>query len=168
MDGTPAPHSHRPFQLERLETLPAGLPLFNDDDPHAYWLLSNARGWKVVLGQNMGKVAPEVYAAEPGALFVGLYHGNAASLRPENGAIIDRVALVRGNMVYWKDYGELIVAVGETEIAVFERGGKFLWRAALGDVIDTIERKDDVFELTDVSAQTARYEARTGHPIPSA
>ncbi len=65
-------------------------------------------------------------------------------------------------MVYWGDYDEMIVAVGETEIGVFEPGGKFLWRAALGDVIDHIDLKDGVLQLTDVSGETGRYEAPTG------
>lgn len=151
-----------PFLLESAQTLPAGVPLLADDEPRAYWLLSNGRSWKLALGQNIGKVSPEVFAAKSGILFVGLYHGSAASINPDDGGILDRVKLIRGNMVYWRDYGDIIVAVGETEIGVFEPGGKFLWRAALGDVIDEIELKDGAFELTDVSGEIRRYEPRTG------
>lgn len=157
--------TNRPFQLEPAEALPAGAPLVADEDHHAYWLLSNGRGWTLALGQKMREVPPEILAADSGALFVGLYHGNAASIRPEDGAIIAQVALIRGNMVYWKDYGELIVAVGETEIAAFERGGKFLWRAAVGDVIDEIEFSDGTLKLTDVSGESSRHEAGTGRAL---
>ena len=153
------------FRLEPVETLPAGVPLLADDDPHVYWLLSNGRGWELALGQNIRKVSPEVFAAKSGILFVGLYHGSAASIRPEDGGIIDRVSLIPGNMVYWEDRGGLIVAVGETEIGVFEPGGKYLWRAAMGDVIDEIEFKDGAFEITDVSGDKTRREARTGRAL---
>ena len=153
------------FLLESAATPPLGIPLFPDADPHAYWLLSNGRSWKLALGQNIRKVAPEVYAAKTGILFVGLYHGSAASIRPEDGGIIDQIKLIPGNMVYWGDYDEFVVAVGEIEIGVFEPGGKFLWRAALGDVIDHIDLKDDVLELTDVSGETGRYEARSGRAL---
>jgi hypothetical protein len=156
----------RPFVLESTETLPAELPLLADDDAKHYWLLSNGRSWKLGLGQNIGKVPPEVFAAKSGIVFVGLYHGTAASMSPEDGRIIDRVKLIRGNMVYWGDYGDFIVAVGEVEIGVFEPGGKLLWRAALGDVIDEIKLENGMFHLTDVSGETGRYEARTGRLIP--
>jgi hypothetical protein len=152
----------RPFQLESTEAVPAGTPLLTDENPHGYWLLSNGRSWRLALGQNMRKIPPEIFAAASGVLFVGLYHGTAAAIRPEDGAVIDQVKLIPGNMVYWGDYGDLVAAVGETEIAVFETGGKLLWRAALSDVLDEIGLKDGVFELTDVSGVSARYDARTG------
>jgi hypothetical protein len=158
----------RPYLLEATESVPAGIPLLADDEPRHYWLLSNGRNWKLALGQNMGKLPPEIFAAKSGALFAGLYHGTAASISPEDGRVIESVKLIRGNLVYWSDYGDLIVAVGEIEIGVFEPGGKFLWRAALGDVIDEIGLKDGIFEITDVSGQAGRYDARTGRVIPPA
>jgi hypothetical protein len=157
--------SSDPFQLEPSESLPAGVPLISDDDPRRYWVLSNGRGWKLALGQNVRKAFPEVHAAKTGILFVGLYHGTAASVRPADGAVVDRVKLTPGNAVYWGEYGGLVVAEGELEIGVFEPGGKFLWRAGLGDVIETIELKDGVFELADASGRTGRYEARTGRAL---
>jgi hypothetical protein len=155
-------HPEASFRLERLESPPAGVPLLTDDEPRAYWLLSNGGSWKVALGQKIGGVSPEVYAAKPGVLFVGLYHGCAAAVRSGDGSVVDRVKLIPGNMVYWVSRGDFVVAVGEVEIGVFEPGGKFLWRAALGDVIDELEFADGAFKLTDVSGETARFEARTG------
>ncbi|MFI5348169.1 MAG: DUF295 domain-containing protein [Elusimicrobiota bacterium] len=157
----------RPFQLEPAESLPEANPSIADDDAKHYWLLSNGRSWKLSLGQNIGKVPPEIFAARSGVLFVGLYHGSAASISPEDGRIIDRAKLIRGNMVYWGDYDDLIVAVGEVEIGVFDLDGKLLWRAALGDVIDEIKLDQGVFQLTDVSGETGRYEARTGRIVSS-
>jgi hypothetical protein len=157
--------SSRAYRLEPVESPPAGIPLVSDDDPHGYWLLSNGRSWKVVLGQNIRKSEPEIYVSETGVIFVGLYHGCAASIRPADGVVVDRVNLILGNKVFWGEHGGLIVAEGEFEIAVFESGGKFLWRAALGDVLEKIELKDGAFELKDASGQTGRYEARTGRAL---
>jgi hypothetical protein len=155
----------RAYHLESVESPPPGIPLLSDGDPHRYWLLSNGRSWKVVLGQNIRKADPQVFVADTGVLFVGLYHGCAASMRPADGGVIDRVDLNSGNMVFWWKHGDYVVAEGELEIAVFEPRGKFLWRAALGDVLDKIELKDGAFELKDASGQTGRYEARTGRAL---
>jgi hypothetical protein len=153
------------FHLEPVDSPPSGIPLVSDDDPHGYWLLSNGGSWKLALGQNIRETDPQIFAAETGVLFIGLYHGCAASIRPADGGVIDRVDLVSGNMVFWGEHGDYVVAEGEFEIAVFETGGKFLWRAALGDVLDKIELKDGAFELMDASGHTGRYEARSGRAL---
>ena len=150
------------FLLEDATDVPPGVPLFTDDEPHRYWLLSNGRSWKLVLGQNIRNVPPNIFVAKSGIIFVGLDHGSSASIRPSDGSIIDRVKLFDGNMVFWNDCGGLIIAGGELEVGVFSLEGKFLWRASLGDVIVNIEHENDVVELTDFSGNVSRYEARTG------
>lgn len=152
----------KPFRLEPVPAPPAGTPLLADDAPNHFWLLSNGRGWSLALGQNMGGAPPEVHAAPSGILFVGLYHGRAASVRADDGRIVDQVALSPGNMVFWAEHGGLIVAEGELEVGVFEPGGRFLWRAGLGDVIESVECAGGVLTLTDAAGRSASFDARTG------
>lgn len=154
--------SPKPFRLEPLPAAPAGTPLLADDAPNHYWLLSNGRGWTLALGQNIGDVPPEVYAAPSGVLFVGLYHGSAASVRAEDGRIVEQIKLSPGNMVFWGDYGGVIVAEGELEVGVFEPGGRFLWKAGLGDVIEKIEFDAGALTLTDSAGRSRSFDARTG------
>ena len=155
----------KPFRLDPIAVVPVGTPLVTDDAPNRYWLLSNGRAWTLALGQNIRKVPPEIYAAPSGILFVGLYHGCVASVCAEDGRIIDQVKLRDGNMVFWNDYGDLILASGELEVGVFEPGGRFLWKAGLADVIEEIELDNGVIKLTDSMGYSGSFEARTGRAV---
>jgi len=151
------------FLLEPLDAVPADTPLLADDDPRHFWLLSNGGSWKLALGQNIGSAAPEIRAVYPGTIFVGLYHGTVAAIRPDDGGIISTVKLIPGNLIFWGDYSEFVTAEGELEVGVFNSKGQFLWKASLGDVIETVELKQNgVFEMWDSSGNLGRYEALTG------
>lgn len=152
----------KPFTLERVAAPPAGIPVLADDAPRHYWVLSNGRGWSLALGQNIGGAEPEIFAAASGVLFVGLYHGFTASVKVGDGAIIGRGTLSPGNMVFWSEHDGLVVAEGEQELGVFEAGGRFLWKAAMGDVIEEIALEGAAFRVTDAAGRTSRFEARTG------
>lgn len=152
----------KPFRLEPVPAAPAGTPLLADDAPNHYWRLSNGGSWSLALGQNMGGAPPEIHVAASGVLFVGLYHGRAAAVSPEDGRIVGQVKLAPGNMVFWSEHGGLIVAEGELEVGVFEPGGRFLWKAGLGDVIESVESAGGVLTLTDAAGRSASFDARTG------
>lgn len=155
----------KPFDLTPTAVVPTGTPLVTDDDPNRYWLLSNGRAWTLALGQNIRNVLPEVYAAPSGILFVGLYHGCTASVCADDGRIIDQAKLRMGNMVFWYDHGDFIIAGGELEVGVFEPSGQFLWKAGVGDVIEEIEYGNGVLKLTDSMGYTLSFEARTGRVV---
>lgn len=155
----------KPFRLDPIAVVPDGTPLVTDDDPNRYWLLSNGRAWTLALGQNIRNILPEVYAAPSGILFVGLYHGCTASVCADDGRIIDQAKLCKGNMVFWNDHGDLIIAAGELEVGVFEPGGRFLWKAGLVDVIEQIEYGNGVLKLTDSMGHSNSFEARTGRAV---
>lgn len=151
-----------PFTLERVASPPAGVPVLADDAARHYWLLSNGRGWSLALGQNIGDAEPEILAAASGVLFVGLYHGLTASVKAGDGAVVGRGTLSPGNMVFWSEHDGLVVAEGEMELGVFEADGRFLWKAAMGDVIEEIALEDAAFRVKDAAGREARFEARTG------
>jgi len=153
------------FTLERLGAPPEGNPLLADEGARHYWRLSNGRGWSLTLGQNIGDAEPEILAASTGVLFIGLYHGLTASVSADDGRVIDRGTLDPGNMVFWSEHGGLVVAEGELELGVFESGGRFLWKAAMGDVIEEIEFEGAAIRATDSSGHTARFDVRTGKPL---
>lgn len=155
----------KPFVLEALHRMPEGTPVLADADPQKHWLLSNGRSWALALGQNITDVDPAVHAAKTGVLFVGLYHGTTASVLPEDGTIAARVQL-GGNMVFWFDHGDLILAEGELEVAIFEAGGRFLWKDGLADILETADvTGDGVLELKDASGRVGRFDLRTGRPL---
>ncbi len=151
----------RPFHLEPAAA-PEGTPLLSDDAPNHYWVLSNGRGWSLVLGQNIGKVPPEIRASPSGTLFVGLYHGTVASVNPEDGRVIAQAKLAPGNLVFWSEHGDLMVAEGELEVGVFDAGGRFLWKAGTGGVIELVESSGDTLTLTDSEERSSSFDARTG------
>ncbi|MBI4422204.1 MAG: hypothetical protein HY554_00660 [Elusimicrobia bacterium] len=153
------------FLLQAVPRVPEGAPVLADEDPKKHWLLSNGRSWQLALGQNVTDVDPAVHVAKTGVLFVGLYHGTAASVLPGDGCIAGR-AMLRGDMVFWFDHGDLILAEGELEVAVFEAGGRFLWKGGLADVLETAEvDAEGILELKDASGRTGRFEFRTGRPV---
>ncbi len=141
----------KPFALDRLTAPPAGTALLADDAPRHYWLLSNGRGWSLALGQNNDDIEPKVHAAASGVLFVGLSHGFTASVNAGDGRIVDLGTLSPGNMIFWSEHGGLIVAEGETELGVFEAGGRFLWKAAMSDIIEEIEFEGGAFRVKDAA-----------------
>jgi len=152
----------KPFTLDRVAAPPPGIPVLADDAARHYWVLSNGRGWSLALGQNIGDAEPEILAAVSGVLFVGLYHGLTASVKAEDGAVAGRGTLSPGNMVFWSEHDGLVVAEGELEIGVFEAGGRFLWKAAMSDVIEEIALEGSAFRVKDAAGREARFEARTG------
>lgn len=155
----------KPFRLDPIAVVPTGTPLVTDADPNRYWVLSNGRAWTLALGENIRNVLPKVYAAPSGILFVGLYHGSTAAVRADDGRIVDQVKLRDGNMVFWNDYGDLIIAEGELEVGVFEPSGRFLWKAGLADIIEEVEYGNGVLKLTDSMGHSSSFEARTGRAV---
>lgn len=152
----------KPFNLDRVGAMPPGYPLLADDAARHFWVLSNGRGWSLGLGQNIGDAEPEILAAASGVLFVGLYHGLTASVSPSDGRVIDLGTLSPGNMVFWSEHDGLVVAEGELELGVFEAGGRFLWKAAMSDVIEDITLEGTAFRVKDAAGREARFDARTG------
>lgn len=149
-------------RVEPVDSPPREAAVLSDETPNRYWILSNGRSWSLALGQNIGDFPPEIFTAKSGTIFIGLYHGTAASVDPENGKIISQIKLFGGNIVFWIQYGDYIVADGELEMGVFQEDGRFLWKGGPGDVIETIELKGEIFEVADFSGNIGRYKALTG------
>jgi len=152
------------FRLEELSELPPDLPGIADEQPQAFWALSNGKGWRLGLGQNSDEAEPAILASPSGVLFVGLYHGTTASVHPDDGRILDRVKLM-GKVVFWTDYGELVLATGELEAAVFDSSGRLLCKAGLADVLDSAEISDGILRLHDMSGRSGSFDARSGRPV---
>jgi hypothetical protein len=152
------------IHLESSSCAPVGMSLLTDDLARAHWILSNDKGWKVALSQNIKDSPPQILATTQ-AIFVGLYHGALASISPNDGRFIAKVTLPHGNGVFWTEVPGFVIAEGEMAVGVFRPSGEFIWQKPVADVIATVEVVEDSLKVTDASGRVSRFDLQTGNTV---